>query len=180
MRALQIIQPQSFSIVEVPKPNLASSIPDQILVRTTWISMCGSDIPFFTGSKRHQTYPLPFGSRVHECVGQVVGSTSNRIQEGDWGVAIPENDQGLAEFFIAKGSKAVRLPDELGKDPDCCLIQPLSTVINGVNRLGDIQDKTFAVIGLGSIGLLFCWLLRVCMQQKKIWMLILTCMVEKV
>jgi threonine dehydrogenase-like Zn-dependent dehydrogenase len=29
-----------------------------------------------------------------------------------------------------------------------------------VDRLGDIQDKSFVVVGLGSIGLFFCWLLK--------------------
>jgi len=160
MKALQVIQPRTFSKIEVPSPKLSKDSIDQILVSTKWISMCGSDIPFFTGSKRHQAFPLPWGSRVHECVGQVVESKSDRFNEGDWVVAIPEDDQGLAEFYIALGTKAVRLPEELQEKSDCCLIQPLSTVINGVDRLGDIQGKSFVVVGLGSIGLFFCWLLK--------------------
>jgi L-iditol 2-dehydrogenase len=39
-----------------------------------------------------------------------------------------------------------------------CIIQPLSTVINAMDRLGDLRGKSLAVFGLGSIGLLFCWL----------------------
>jgi threonine dehydrogenase-like Zn-dependent dehydrogenase len=41
-----------------------------------------------------------------------------------------------------------------------CLIQPLSTVINAVDRLGSVEEKSVAVIGLGSIGLFFCWMLK--------------------
>ena len=41
-----------------------------------------------------------------------------------------------------------------------CIIQPLSTVMNAVDRLGDLKGKSVAVMGLGSIGLMFCWLAR--------------------
>ena len=92
--------------------------------------------------------------------GQVVESTSDMFRPGDQVVAIPEGDQGLAEFFVAQASKAVRLPPELAGSDPCCLIQPLSTVINAVDRLGDVQGRSVAVVGLGSIGLFFCWLLK--------------------
>ena len=103
MKALQVIQPRTFSTVEIPIPHLKANTPGQILVRTEWVSMCGSDIPFFNGSNRYLRYPLPWGAHVHECVGQIVESTSDRFQVGDWVVAIPENDQGLAEFFCSSG-----------------------------------------------------------------------------
>lgn len=160
MKALQVIQPRCFSMVEIPVPHLETNTRGQILVRTAWVSMCGSDIPFFSGSKRNKSYPLPWGVPIHECVGEVVESTSNLFKAGDWVVAIPENDQGLAEFFVAQDSKGVRLPVDLGEKSECCLIQPLSTVMNAVDRLGDIIGQSVAVIGLGSIGMLFCWLLK--------------------
>lgn len=122
--------------------------------------MCGSDIPFFTGSKRYKHYPLNPGAPIHECYGQVVESTSSRFQPGEWVVAIPEGDQGLAEFFIAQAAKVVRLPPELVACETSCLIQPLSTVMKAVDRLGDIGGRSVAVVGLGSIGLFFCWLLK--------------------
>jgi threonine dehydrogenase-like Zn-dependent dehydrogenase len=166
MKALQVIQPRSFSMVQIPEPHLETNLPGQIKVRTSWVSMCGSDIPYFSGGKRFKThprfekYPLDWGMPIHECVGQVVESTSERFQPDDWVVAIPDNDQGLAEFFTAQASKAVRVPDSIENKAECCLIQPLSTVMNAVDRLGDIEGKSVAVIGLGSIGLFFCWLLR--------------------
>ncbi len=160
MKALQVVQPRSFESVEIPIPQLEASPSGQILVHTAWLSMCGSDIPFFNGSKRHQSYPLAWGAHIHECVGEVVESSSDRFKVGDWVVAIPENDQGLAEFFVAKAFKAVLLPDDLEERAGCCMIQPFSTVINALDRLGDISGRSVAVVGLGSIGLLFCWLLR--------------------
>jgi L-iditol 2-dehydrogenase len=160
MRALQVVLPRSFMKVMVPIPHLDPQVPDRILVRTRWVSLCGSDIPHFTGSKRLRPYPLPAGAPVHECAGEIVASTANHLSPGVHVVAIPEGDQGLAEYFVADAAKAVRLPAELADCDMSCLIQPLSTVMNAVDRLGRIQGKSITVVGLGSIGQFFCWLLR--------------------
>lgn len=160
MNALHLVQPRSFVNIQVPVPKLGSGNPDQILIRTNWVSMCGSDIPFFTGSQRIKHYPLAPGAPIHECVGQVVETQSTRFQPGDWVIAIPENNQALAEFFVAQAAKAVRLPLDLANSDSSCLVQPLSTVMNAVDRLGDIQGRSVTVVGLGSTGLFFCWLLH--------------------
>jgi L-iditol 2-dehydrogenase len=160
MNALQLVRPRSFSAVRVPVPSLASSDPDRMLVRTAAVTMCGSDVAFFAGNKRLRSYPLPAGAPIHECMGQVVESGSDRFRKGDWVVAIPEGDQGLAEFFVSQAAKAVPLPPELADCDTCCLIQPLSTVINAVDRLGEVEGRSVAVVGLGSMGLLLCWLLQ--------------------
>jgi len=163
MRALQLTQPRTFAPIETPLPDLDT---DQILVRTEWISLCGSDMSFFNGSKRFLTYPLDPGAYVHECVGQVTKSTSDHFQPGDRVMAIPEGDRGLAQFYISKTSKAVILPEDLIDYGSSCLIQPLATVMNAVDQLGDIQGRTIAIIGLGSIGLFFSWLLNVRGTEK--------------
>jgi L-iditol 2-dehydrogenase len=160
MKALQVVTPRSFARVEIPMPELKSLAPDRILVKPQWVSMCGSDIPFFTGNKRHKTYPLPVAAPIHECAGTVVDSTSSLFKKGDWVVAIPENDQGLSEFFVGQAAKAVKLPSSTEGDGTLSLIQPLSTVMNAIDRLENLEAKTVAVVGLGSIGLFFCWLLK--------------------
>jgi threonine dehydrogenase-like Zn-dependent dehydrogenase len=160
MKALQVVSPRQFAQVQTVAPDLKAAGPDRILVQPEWVSMCGSDIPFFTGSKRHKTYPLPIAAPIHESVGRVVESTSSLFQPGDRVVSIPESDQGLSEFFVAQAAKAVKLPSGLDDNGTSCLIQPLSTVINAVDRLGDVEGKSVAVIGLGSIGLFFTWMLK--------------------
>jgi threonine dehydrogenase-like Zn-dependent dehydrogenase len=158
MRALQVVSPGCFTPVEVPVPQLPPGTNEQVLIRTAWVSMCGSDIPFFTGKKRFRSYPLAPGAPIHECVGEVAESTSERFQPGDHVLSIPDGDQGLAEFFVAQVSKTIPLDSDIEDPGAACLIQPLSTVMNAMDRLGDIRGKSFAVVGLGSIGLLFCWL----------------------
>jgi L-iditol 2-dehydrogenase len=159
MKALHVVRPRSFEQVEAAQPDIAAGA-DRVIVQPSWVSMCGSDIPFFTGSKRHKSYPLPVGAPIHECFGNVVESTSDLFKPGDQVVAIPESDQGLSEFFVARAAKAVKIPAGWNDNGTSCLIQPLSTVINGVDRLGDVKGKSVAVVGLGSIGLFFCWMLK--------------------
>jgi len=159
MNALQLVRPRSFAAVRVPVPDLAPGSSDRILIRTEWVSMCGSDIAFFAGNKRGKSYPLPAGAPIHECVGQVIESRTDRFRPGDRVVAIPEGDLGLAEFFVAQAAKTVSLPSELAGCDASCLIQPLSTAINAVDRLGEVKGRSVALVGLGSMGLLLCWLL---------------------
>lgn len=160
MKALQVTAPRTFAAVETPIPRLPESDPERILVRTAWVSLCGSDTPYFTGSKRFKPFPPPVAAPIHECVGEVMESRSSLFRPGDRVVAIPDGDQGLAEFLVAQAAKATRLPPDLANWETCCLIQPLSTVMNAADRLGDAAGRSVAIIGLGSIGLLFCWLLK--------------------
>ncbi len=160
MKALQVTRPRLFDRVDIPVPQLPAGEDSRILVRTEWVSMCGSDIPFFTGNKRFRPYPLDPGAPIHECVGEIVESASNQFHKGDKVLAIPEGDRGLAEFFLAQASKSIPLNGNLGDPGAACIIQPLSTVMNAVDRLGDLRGKSVVIVGLGSIGLFFCWLAK--------------------
>lgn len=157
MKALQLVRPRVFEPVRVPVPRLSSGESDAILVRTLWGALCGSDIAFYAGNKRHRAFPLEPGAPIHECVGEVVESSGGRFRPGDRVLAIPEDNRGLAEFFLARSSKAVALSEDIGDSGAACLIQPLSTVMNSIDRLGDIRGKSVAVVGLGPMGLLLCW-----------------------
>ncbi|HUM13398.1 MAG TPA: zinc-binding dehydrogenase [Myxococcaceae bacterium] len=160
MKALQLTRPRSFTPVDVARPELGSAPGSRLVVETGSVSICGSDIPSFTGRRQPQAFPLPAGAPIHECAGTVVQTTSTRFCPGDLVVAIPDFNQGLAEYFTALASRAVKLPADLAGASSCPLVQPLSTVVSAVDRVGAVAGRTFAVVGLGSIGLLFCWLLR--------------------
>jgi threonine dehydrogenase-like Zn-dependent dehydrogenase len=159
MRALQVVRPRSFESIQTPVPQL----PEEkgcILVRAVWGILCGSDIPFFTGNKRYTNFPLEPGAPIHECTGEVVESSSERFRPGDRVLAIPNGDQGLTEYYLAPASKAMVLDSAIQDLGAACIIQPLSTVISAIDRLGDLRGKSIAVLGLGSIGLMFCRLAK--------------------
>lgn len=157
MKALQLVKPRQFEAVAVARPEPGDG---QILVRLEKVVLCGSDIPKFVGLWRGLSYPLPVGMPIHECVGTVDGSRSPRFRAGDRVVAVPQGDQGLAEYYVAAAAKAVHIPAALAGTDVNLLIQPLSTVVYGLDRLGDVAGRTVAVVGLGPIGLLTTWLLR--------------------
>jgi L-iditol 2-dehydrogenase len=159
MKAFQVLRPRSFELIEIPIPRLPQG-NDYVQVKTEWVSMCGSDIPFFTGNKRFRPYPLAPGAPIHECVGEIVESSSAQFRPGDRVIAVPDGDQGLAEYFLAQASKTVALTPDIEDSGAACIIQPLSTVMNAMDRLGDLSGKSVAVVGLGSIGMLFCRLAR--------------------
>jgi threonine dehydrogenase-like Zn-dependent dehydrogenase len=156
MKALQLVKPRQFQAVETAKPEIGE---DQVLVRLGRVVLCGSDIPKFTGLWRGLNYPLPAGMPIHECIGTVVESHSPRFDVGDEVVAVPKGDQGLAEYYAADASRSIRIPASLVQSEASLLIQPLSTVVYALDRLGDIAGCTAMVVGLGPIGLLVTWLL---------------------
>ena len=157
VRALQLAKPRQFQAVETARPEIGD---DQILVRLEKAVLCGSDIPKFTGMWRGLQYPLPPGMPIHECVCGVADSRSPRFRGGDRVVAIPKGDQGLAEYYVADAIKAVCIPEPLVDSETSLLIQPLSTVVYALDKLGDIAGSTAVDVGLGPIGLLAVWLLN--------------------
>jgi L-iditol 2-dehydrogenase len=160
MKALHLVRPRSFEAIQIPVPQLPPEGNGRILVRTAWVSMCGSDIPFFTGNKRLQPFPMAPGAPIHECVGEVVESASGQFRPGDTVLSIPDGDQGLAEYFVAQQARTAKLRRDVGDLGAACIMQPLSTVMNSMDRLGYLDGKSVAILGLGSIGLMFCWLAK--------------------
>jgi threonine dehydrogenase-like Zn-dependent dehydrogenase len=57
MKALQVTRPRLFELKDITTPQFPADGEARVLVRTHWVSMCGSDIPFFTGNKRYRSYP---------------------------------------------------------------------------------------------------------------------------
>lgn len=160
MHAFQLTRPRTFSLIQAPEPALSRETPGSVLVRLRWAVICGSDLVEFSGKRRTLRYPLPAGMPVHECVGEVVESTSELFAPGDQVLAVPDEHRGLLECFQTHESACIRLPAELAAQEWSTLAQPLSTVLYAVDKLGDITGASVAVVGLGPIGQLFCWLLR--------------------
>ena len=160
MQTLQLTGPRRFSNVHLPIPPIRDDGAGKLLVKLQWALVCGSDVSKFAGANRDSQFPLLPGMPLHECVGQDITSTTEAFRPGEWVVAIPEGEQGLSEFFVALDSQAIQLPLELVDCDASPLIQPLSTVIYGIDRLGSVEGHSVTVVGLGAIGLLFCWLFK--------------------
>ena len=66
-----------------------------------------------------------------------------------------DRHKGLAEYFLAQADNVLVLDGEALTPQRATVIQPLCTVLDGLERPGDVRGARVAVIGQGSIGTLF-------------------------
>jgi L-iditol 2-dehydrogenase len=134
----------------------------EVLVRTAYASICGSDLHAVFGGAPPRSAPAPAGYPGHESVGEVVESRSPGFAPGDQVLTVPQFTDGrcMAEYQALPGSACLRLPG--GAPPDQLLMaQQLGTVVYALrqNTL-DLIGTDAAVIGQGSAGAFFTFLLK--------------------
>ncbi|GAA0430105.1 zinc-dependent alcohol dehydrogenase [Leifsonia naganoensis] len=158
--------------VEAPQPAAG-----EVLVRSTIVGICGSDMHAAHG--RHPFMSLPFWPG-HEVIGVVTGtgqavdgSLVGRRVVVEPNLACGHCDQclagrynicatldvfgcqtpgGMTDAFVIAADRIVPLPDDL-EDDWAALIEPLSTPVHAVRRAGDLTGRRVVVIGAGPIGL---------------------------
>jgi threonine dehydrogenase-like Zn-dependent dehydrogenase len=161
MLAGQILGPRQLAIVEVPIPEIDDG---QILIKVEAGAICGSDVPYFFCDSSYLTvaaHPIPFppGLSLHELVGRVAQTGSERFKEGDRVLALPEKPHaGLAQYFVSTGDLAVPIPN--GPAEQLVVSQPLGTVVHACLKLPNLLGLTAVVMGQGPTGQLFTALLR--------------------
>lgn len=159
MRAARLIGPGRVECVEAPVPEPAEG---EILVRTLSASVCGSDLRIIYNGLWSPAYPCPCGYPGHESVGRVLESRHDDFEPGDQVLLVPppHTSAAYADYQTVAGASAIALrPDE---DPARLVIaQQLGTVIFALNRFWpeDERGGVATVIGAGSAGLMFTWLL---------------------
>jgi L-iditol 2-dehydrogenase len=154
MWAYAIDAPGRLKRVEAPVPQAG---PGRVLVRLLAGGICGSDLPSFMG--RRNTFVDFYGDAgypLHEVVGEVM---SGALEPGTRIVGWAEHHLGLAECFVARVDAIVALDDELSH-VEATVVQPLCTVLHQLDRIADVAGARVAVIGQGSIGLLFSHALK--------------------
>ena len=178
MKASQIVGPRRVQTIEVAEPSIEAE--GQVKIEVELACLCGSDVPFFTtdlnglqheepGQRclyshfldfdRDEMYPLRPGFSLHECVGTVVASSSNRIRKGEFVMAKPELQTGYLEYFCASDQEVVPLPREGVEKGAILMTQPLGTVVSACRKIGDVIGKEAVVIGSGPMGLLLIHML---------------------
>ncbi len=157
MRALQVVARGKAEMVEVPVPIVT---PGHVLVRTSLLALCGSDIHMLHYCA-DAAYPFPPGTTGHEMVGTVeaVGANVTETRIGDRVLALAPGHRAMCEFFLAKREHVIPLPDGLPLE-QLLQAQQLGTVLYACQRLPNITGRTVAVIGQGSAGLWFNFHLR--------------------
>jgi L-iditol 2-dehydrogenase len=141
---------------EVPVPSVADG---EILVRTAYASICGSDLHtvFLGAPPRGGT-----GYLGHEGAGEVVESRCAGFEPADRVLTVPQALAGrcLAEYQVLPGSACIRLPP-VASLSHLVMAQQLGTVVYALrNHPLDVIGKDAAVIGQGSAGAFFTFLLK--------------------
>ena len=144
---------------EAPVPAPADG---QLLVRTAYASICGSDLHSVYGGAPLQ--PGPPGYPGHESVGEVVESRHAGFAPGMRVLTVPHaapaTGRTLAEYQVLPGDFCLELPD--GPPLSRLLMaQQLGTVIYALRQHPlDVLGQDVAIIGQGSAGAFFTFLLR--------------------
>jgi L-iditol 2-dehydrogenase len=132
----------------------------EILIRTTYASVCGSDLHVVFGGAPPQ--PGEAGYPGHESVGEVVESRCPGFEPGDRVLTVPFAGDGrcLAEFQVLPGAACIPLPSTAPLS-HLLMAQQLGTVVYALrSRPLDVIGKDVAVIGQGSAGAFFTFLLK--------------------
>ena len=158
MKAAQIVAPRQIEIIDIDRPDISSDSEGTVLVKTHRTAICGTDMPSFVLERPASEYPLSPGMSIHECIGVIAATKSDRFKEGDAVLALPARIGGLSEYFVSHESVTVPLVEFERKD--CILMsQPLGTVIWACSKLGNLLNQDVVVVGQGPMGLLFTHLL---------------------
>lgn len=167
--------------VKLIKNSMPATEEEYVNIEYLYCGICGGDYSVYRGYR--QSYPVSLG---HEFVARVisVGQSVKNIHSGQYVVSdfnyrcneciycktnrshlCTKNDIGLfsnrgfARYANVHSSYLVPIkpPEYL---PRACLIEPLSCVIHACNTVGIHQGMNILICGGGSIGMLFCFLLR--------------------
>ena len=174
MKALQLAEPRSFHILEVPEP--APPGPGEVLVRIRRVGICGTDYSGYLGKMPFFSYPRIPG---HELGVEVVavGAGVTRVRPGDRCAVEPyincqqcsacrrghtnccEHNQTLGVMCDGGLCDLMLLPErKLHPAPDltwdqAALVETLAIGCHAVNRGAPQSPETVLVIGAGPIGL---------------------------
>ncbi len=181
MSAVAIAAPGRVESIEIPIPEPR---PDGVLVRTSYVGLCGTDLELLHGSATYikdgrAGFPLVFG---HEWSGHVVAlgedvkgiSVGNRVvgqtmvhcglcrmcQRGRRQLCerLVEvglyGQQGAAADYIRMPMRSLTVLPDNISDMTAAFIEPAVTVVGGFDKVNCGLEDTVAVVGTGTIGLL--------------------------
>ncbi|AGC60497.1 dehydrogenase [Mycobacterium liflandii 128FXT] len=160
MWSYRIIAPYLFERTSIADNTPECLAEGQVLLRFQAAGVCGSDLPAFRGARGHlpgddgHSAAAKDGFPIHEVAGEVIASRHRAHHQGDRVVGWASGFDGLMQRVIADGDGLA--PYDPGLTPTQAVgLQPLACVLYACAQLPDLAGRHVAVIGQGSIGLLF-------------------------
>jgi L-iditol 2-dehydrogenase len=163
MRAGQLVEPGRMDCV---RASLREPREGELMVRMHMASICGSDLhAVYHGisSGPITAYPQAPGFPGHEGVGEVVESRDPAFRPGDQVLTCPAPPESFAfaDCQTIAAELCLRLPAYDGPASHLMMAQQLGTVIFALRQHPlDLVGKTVMVMGQGSAGMFFAFLLK--------------------
>jgi L-iditol 2-dehydrogenase len=168
-----MVEPGKIEFRDIAKPELK---PDQVMMLTRRIGVCGSDIHVYHGMHPYTSYPIVQGHEVSGVVA-AVGSAVQGFSVGDKITFAPQlvcgtcypcrngmyhiceslkvmgfQTNGTAqEFFPLPADIVFKLPAKMSLD-HAAMIEPISVAVHAVLKCGNLKGKKVLVLGAGTIG----------------------------
>jgi len=162
MWSYRLVAPYTFERTSLPDKTAEGLTKGQVLLRFIAAGVCGSDLPAFRGVRGKipgdagVSAAEKDGFPIHEIVGDVIASRHPTHKAGDRVVGWASGFDGLMEKVITDGNGLAPYDPTLNPQHAVAL-QPLACVLYALEQLGEIEGRHVAVIGQGSIGLLFSY-----------------------
>jgi L-iditol 2-dehydrogenase len=160
-----------FRDAEKPTPK-----PNEVIMQTRRIGVCGSDIHVYHGLHPYTGYPVIQGHEIGGVVA-VVGANVTHVQVGDKITFMPQvtcgecypcqhgqyhiceslkvmgfqTDGAAQEYFALPADMVLKLPENISLD-QAAMIEPIAVTVHALSRGGGADGKRVIVLGAGTIG----------------------------
>jgi L-iditol 2-dehydrogenase len=161
----RIIAPYLFERTTIGDKTPECLAEGEVLLRLMAAGVCGSDLPAFRGTRGRipgddgASAAEKDGFPIHEVVGEVIASRHPDHRRGDRVVGWASGFDGMMERVVTDGNGLA--PYDPALTPARAVgLQPLACVLYACEQLPDLTGCHVAVIGQGSIGLLFSYVAK--------------------
>lgn len=165
MWSYRIIAPYLFERTTIDDKTADCLADGQVLLRFSAAGVCGSDLPAFRGAKGRlpgddgRSGAEKDGFPIHEVAGEVIASRHPAHRAGDHVVGWASGFDGMMERVVSNGDGLA--PYDPALTPAQAVgLQPLACVLYACEQLGELAGRHVAIIGQGSIGLLFSYVAK--------------------
>lgn len=165
MWSYRLVAPYLFERTQIADKTADCLAEGQVLLRFLAAGVCGSDLPAFRGAQGRlrgddgRSAAEKDGFPVHEVVGEVIASRHPQHRPGDRVVGWASGFDGLMERVVSDGDGLA--PYDPSLTPSLAVgLQPLACVLYAYEQLPDVAGRHVAIIGQGSLGLLFSYVAK--------------------